>query len=105
MISQNLLRQYESIIISLSTVVLSKTEGVQPVIQNKKLFGKQNKSVEVFFDKDDSSVTIDVSINVKTDVKVPDVSFKIQQGIIKDVESATMFKVKAVNVKVIEVIF
>ena len=98
----NLSRQYESIITSLSTVALSRVEGVVPVSPAKK--AGRNRGVQVFID-DDNLVTVNVSVNIYHDKAVADVAYAIQESIKNDVENATIFKVKSVNVNVVGVIF
>lgn len=97
----NLLKQYENIITSLSTVALSRVEGVVPVSPAKRA-GK-NRGIQVFIE-DDNLVTVNVSVNMYHDSNVSDLAYAIQEGIKNDVENATIFKVKAVNVNVVGVI-
>ena len=100
--NNNLSRQYESIITSLSTVALARVDGVVPVSPAKKA-GK-NRGIQVFIDEN-NLVMINVSVNVYHDRAVSDVAFAIQEAIKTDVENATIFKVKSVNVNVVGVIF
>ena len=100
--NSNLSRQYEGIITSLSTVALARVEGVVPVSPAKKA-GK-NRGVQVFIDEN-NLVTVNVSVNIYHDKAVSDVAYAIQESIKNDVENATIFKVKAVNINVVGVIF
>ena len=100
-------RHYENILMSIATVAISQVPGVVPLsAKRKKLFGKFGKSncgVEVF--TDGGRVTFDVSVCVRSEYRVPDVVYAIQEGIKKEVENATIFKIRAINVKVVDVIF
>ena len=100
-------RHYENILISIATVSLSQVAGVVPIDAKKKgLFGrtkKRNGSVQVYIDG--NRVTFDVSVCVRSEYRVPDVVFSIQEGIKKEVEAATIFKIRAINVKVVSVVF
>ena len=50
-------------------------------------------------------ITIDVYVNAFSGISVPDLAFDIQQTICAEVESATKYKVKAVNVNVAGIVF
>lgn len=100
-------RHYENILMSIATVAISQVPGVVPLsAKRKKLFGRfgnRNCGVEVF--TDGGRVTYDVSVCVRSEYRVPDVVYAIQEGIKKEVENATIFKIRAINVKVVDVIF
>lgn len=100
-------RHYESILISIATVALSQVAGVVPIDAKKRnIFGrvkKRNGGVQVYIDG--NRVTFDVSVCVRSEYRVPDVVFSIQEGIKKEVEAATIFKIRAINVKVVSVVF
>lgn len=100
-------RHYENILTSIATVSLSQIVGVVPLSSKKRgLFGSSKSracGVEVFIDG--GKVTFDISVCVRSEYRVPDVVFNIQEKIKKEVESATIFKVRAINVKVVKVVF
>lgn len=100
-------RHYENILMSIATVAISQVPGVVPLsARRKKLFGKfgsRNCGVEVF--TDGGRATFDVSVCIRSEYRVPDVVYAIQEGIKKEVENATIFKIRAINVKVVDVIF
>ena len=103
----NFVNHYEKILISIASEVVDKTEGVFSIanVDASKLTKRalKNNGVEVFFSGDD--VTFEISIIVDNDRKVPDVAFFIQEKIKKEVEVATTFKVKSVNIRVSGVSF
>ena len=100
-------RHYESILVSIATVSLSQVAGVVPLSAKKRsFFGKlkgRNFGVQVYIDG--NRVTYDLSICVRSEYRVPDVVFTIQESIKKEVEAATIFKIRAINVKIVSVIF
>ena len=74
--------------------------------KKRNIFGRvkrRNGGVQVYIDG--NRVTFDVSVCVRSEYRVPDVVFSIQEGIKKEVEAATIFKIRAINVKVVSVVF
>lgn len=102
--------KYESIIASIVGVAVYQVEGVASLSTDSgasfrgKLFRGKGKSVQVTMHKD-NLVVIDVSINAYYGHKVPDLAFDVQNKVKEEVEKATSYKVSAVNVTVIGVVF
>ena len=101
-------KRYEDIIASIAAVAAFKVEGVASLSgvagMKGKVQKKQPKSVVVTIN-DDDSVVIDVYVNAFSGVSVPDLAYDLQETIISEVEKATKYKVKAVNVNVAGVVF
>lgn len=101
-------KRYEDIIASIAAVAAFKVEGVASLSgvagMKGKVQKKQPKSVVVTI-SDDDSVVIDVYVNAFSGVSVPDLAYDLQETIISEVEKATKYKVKAVNVNVAGVVF
>ena len=100
--------RYEDIIASIAGVAAFKVNGVASLSSVAGMRGKtqrrQPKSVSVTI-SDGDLVTIDVYVNAFSGISVPDLAYDIQQTICTEVENATKFKVKAVNVNVAGVVF
>ena len=100
-------QRYEEIIASIAAVAAFKVEGVASLSGIAGMKGKtqrkQPKSVIVTMDED--RVTIDIYLNAFSGVTVPDLAFDLQEAITSEVEKATKYKVKAVNVNVAGVVF
>jgi len=62
------------------------------------LSGKKNLSKGIKVTVDDDKATIDIHVVVKYGIKIPEVASKVQENVIKFVESMTGLKVSAVNV-------
>lgn len=71
----------------------------------KKVFNKNyHRGVVIDFGEDDD-VYVDVFVNVQFGYSVKDVAFRVQENIKSSIESMTDFKVAAINVNVIGVVF
>ncbi len=71
----------------------------------KKMFNKNyNHGVVIEFGQD-NDVYVDVFINVLFGYSVKDVAFRVQENVKSSIESMTDFKVAAVNVNVVGVVF
>jgi len=101
-------KRYEDIIASIAGVAAFKVEGVASLSSVAGMQGKkqkrQPKSVQVFL-FENYTVRIDVYVNAFSGVSVPDLAYDIQESVAKEVENATRFKVKAVNVNVAGIVF
>lgn len=64
------------------------------------IFGKKNLSKGVKITLEENSVQIDLSVIVDYGIKIPDVSWQIQENVKSAVETMTGLKVKEVNVHV-----
>ena len=100
--------RYEDIIASIAGVAAFKVEGVASLSGVAGMRGKiqrrEKKSVQVFSLSEDS-VRIDVYVNAFSGVSVPDLAYDIQESVCKEVEKATKFKVKSINVNVAGIVF
>ena len=100
--------RYENIIASIASVAAFKVNGVASLSSVAGMRGKsqrrQPKSVTVTLSEGDSAV-IDLYVNAFSGVSVPDLAYDLQQTIVKEVENATKFVVKAVNINVAGIVF
>ena len=99
-------RQYESILISIAANASSRVDGVASLAgESGGIFRKHRKNtgVEVFIEN--NTVIVDVCIYAFSEHAIPDVAYNIQCGVKNEIESATQFKVKSVNVRVVGVVF
>lgn len=92
---------YIEVISSLASNAASNVVGVT-VLGSAKSSYKDGK-FRVYINGDE--VTIDVFVDIMHGFSVPDVAFQVQEAIKSEVESATKYKVKTVNVQVSNVIF
>lgn len=99
--------RYEEIIASIAAVAAFKVDGVASLSCVAGMKGKSPRkmprSVVVAIEED--NVTIDIYVNAFSGVTVPDLAYDLQKSISSEVEKATKFKVKAVNVNVAGVVF
>lgn len=100
-------KHYESILVSIASNVAGRVDGVASLAGEPGLFfrkyRKKNSGIQLFIEN--NSVIMDIYIYAFSEYNIPDVAFNIQQGVKKEIESVTMFKVKAINVKVVGVVF
>ena len=100
--------KYEEIIASIAGVAAFKVNGVASLSSVAGMRGKtrrrQPKSIIVTL-SDNNVAVIDVYVNAFSGVSVPDLAYDIQQTVTKEVESATKYTVKAVNVNVAGIVF
>ena len=80
---------------------IGEVDGVVKVPENSRQ-ARDSISVEQL---EDGSMYIDVYVKLMCDVEVSDVASRIQSSVKGTIESMTEFKVKSVNVHVIEVEF
>jgi len=71
----------------------------------KKVLNKNYHRGVVIDFGDDNDVYVDVFVNVLFGYSVKDVAFRVQENIKSSIESMTDFKVAAINVNVIGVVF
>jgi len=100
--------RYEDIIASIVGTAAFKVAGVASLSAVPGVRGKSQrrspKSVLVTLDADDTA-RIDIYLNAFSGVSVSDLAYDIQQIVSSEVQSATRFKVKAVNVNVMGIVF
>ncbi len=82
---------------------LEEMDGVVPMKSNAKLSKKYLKGVKI--DMVGGYLFVDVYVTLRADAIVRDIAFKIQQNIKTAMESSTDFKVKTVNVHIVDVDF
>ncbi len=101
---------YVSIITSVAGSAASQVEGIASVsyeaglAKNKKLGKNRNNAITVEL-YDDMTAIIDVSVNVYYGHVIPRVIAGLQEKIKTEVEKATSYKVKAINVTVAGVVY
>ena len=93
-------------IVNLATQEINGIAGlsVEGVGTLKKMFNKNcHKGVIIEFVE--NSVYVDVYVNVLFGYSVKDVAFRVQENVKSSIESMTAFKVEAINVHVMGVVF
>lgn len=100
-------KRYEEIIASIVGVATFKVSGVASLsgAPETEDGGKTKRSDSVVVMIDQDSVKIDVCVNAFSGVSVPDLAYELQKVVAFEVEKATKFKVKAVNVYVNGIVF
>ena len=100
----NDVKAYEKILISLAESVASRVDGVAYVgIPAKGLFGRPKRKRGVSIELLDNKLVYHLSICIDNGHIVKDIAYEIQQRVKKEVEAATNFKVKRVNVNIVDV--
>lgn len=100
----------KNVVISIVSLATQEINGIASISRNsvsaiKSALSKHiNRGIIVDFENN-TSVIIDVFVNVKFGYSVKDVAFRVQENIKSSVESMTEFKVTAVNVHVVGVTF
>lgn len=98
--------RYTSIVASIANEALKKVQGVTKedgVVKNRLGFNSlKNTNCHVYIDEN-GLVSIDMVVNVNYGISIPEVVSELQSTIKKDVESATKFNVKRINVNVANV--
>lgn len=108
--SENTETRYEKIISSIVGVTAYQIEGVASLssdTDNKltgRLFRSSGKGVLVDM-LGGNKVNIDIFVNIYYGYKIPDLAYELQSKIISEVEKSTAYKVSAVNVNVVGVVF
>lgn len=67
------------------------------------MFGKKNQSKGVKVNAEEKSVELDLNIIVDFGIRIPEVSWKIQEAVKTSIEAMTGLNVKVVNVHVVGV--
>ncbi len=93
-----------SILTDIATVAVSEVDGVAPNII-KEDQSKENYLQKIKIDFDGDKVYCDLSIYVHDYVIVPEVAFKVQEAVKTAIETMTKFKITAVDVRILGVIF
>ena len=102
---------YVNIIRSVVAAAAGKTEGVASITDEagsvlNNVSGSvktDNKSIRVDIIND--AVTIELSINAYDTMTIPKLVCTLQENIKRDVEKATQYRVKAINVSIVGVVF
>ena len=100
--------KYVSIISSISGVAASSVEGVasistDPGAMLDSFIGKRARSIRV--DTVGNNAVIDITINARYGYKIPELVARIQEKVKSEVEKATFYKVKSVNINIAGVVF
>ena len=103
------IEKYENIISSLAASTAAQIDGVADLTIDSgsmlgRIFKSQGNSVQVTLTEKQEAI-IDVSFKAYYGYKVPDLAYKIQTAVIAKVEATTPYKVKAVNINVVGVVF
>ncbi|MFI3129049.1 MAG: Asp23/Gls24 family envelope stress response protein [Bacillota bacterium] len=93
-----------SILTDIATVAVSEVEGVAPNIAGDD-GSKETFLQKIKIDFDGDKVYCDLSIYVHDYVVVPEVAFKVQEAVKTAIETMTKFKITAVDVRILGVIF
>ena len=99
-----------NVVLSIVKLATQEISGIASLNNNgvsvmKKFFDKNyHRGVIIEFGEDDD-VYVDVFVNVLFGYSVKDVAFRVQENIKSSIESMTEFKVAAINVNVIGVVF
>jgi uncharacterized alkaline shock family protein YloU len=103
------IEKYENIISSLTASCVAQIDGVADISIDSgsmlgRVFKSKGNSVQVTLTEKKEAI-IDVSFKAYYGYKVPDLAFNIQKAVIEKVETTTPYKVKAVNINVVGVVF
>ncbi|MBQ7653303.1 MAG: Asp23/Gls24 family envelope stress response protein [Clostridia bacterium] len=102
------IEKYENIISSLTASTVAQIDGVADLSIDTGVVGRffksQGNSVQVTLTEKKDAM-IDVSFKAYYGYKIPDLAYRIQSAVIEKVEAATPYKVKAVNINVVGVVF
>lgn len=95
----------DSVIEIIATIAAKEVEGITGLSgklseEITELFGKSNLNKGVYVKIEDEEVIIDLHILVDFGVKIPDVSWTVQEAVKNNVESMTGLGVKEVNIHV-----
>jgi len=99
-----------SVVLSIVKLASQEINGIASLSTSafplyKRMFIKNyNHGVIIEFG-DDNEVFVDVYVNVLFGYSVKDVAFRVQENIKSSIESMTEFKVGAINVNVVGVVF
>lgn len=99
-----------NVILSIVKLATQEINGIASLSSNgfsfwKKIFNKNYQHGVVIEFGEDNDVYVDVFVNVLFGYSVKDVAFRVQENIKSSIESMTDFKVAAINVHVIGVMF
>lgn len=108
--SEGSVRISEEVIAQIATQALLKVNGVQPaspgLVANLRIGKKTTGGVRISVEEGDvPSVSVDAYITTKYGLRIPDISWDVQESIKKSLEQYTGYSVKAVNVFVQGVFF
>lgn len=99
-----------NVVLSIVKLASQEINGIASLCTNaypfwKKVFNKNyNQGVVIEFGED-NDVYVDVYVNVLFGYSVKDVAFRVQENIKSSIESMTDYKVSAINVNVVGVVF
>ena len=93
-----------SILSNIVTLSVSEVDGVAPDVVTK---DQKSESYlkRIKLDIDGDKVYCDLSLYVKDGTIVPEVAFKVQEAVKTAIETMTKFKISAVDVRILGVVF
>ena len=99
-----------NVVLSIVNLATQEISGIASLSSDglpllKRVLNKNYRRGVVIEFGDDNDVYVDVFVNVLFGYSVKDVAFRVQENIKSSIESMTDFKVAAINVNVIGVIF
>ena len=99
-----------NVVLSIVKLASQEINGIASLSVNafsciKRMFNKNYNNGVVIEFGDDNDVYVDVYVNVLFGYSVRDVAFRVQENIKSSIESMTDFKVSAINVNVVGVVF
>ena len=104
------IRISDEVIATIASVATKEVNGISGLslsiageIASK--FTKKNSTKAIKITNNEKSVTIDISVVIEYGVRIPDVSWEVQQNVKKAVESMSDLIVEKVNVIVSDVYF
>ena len=93
----------DEVIATIASVATKEIEGISGLslsiageIASK--FVKKNLSKAIKVSSDDGNLTIDISVIVKYGIRIPDISWEVQENVKKSVESMSGLNVEKVNI-------
>ena len=108
--STSMVDTYVNIITSIVGVAASQTEGVASVtneagspLSNIGALRRGSRSIKVDIIND--SVTVEISINAYSTSNVPELVCRLQENVKREIEKSTSYRVKAINVHIVGVVF
>lgn len=93
----------DEVIATIASVATKEIEGISGLslsIANEiaSKFVKKNLSKAIKVSSDDDKLTIDISVIVKYGIRIPDISWEVQENVKKSVESMSGLNVEKVNI-------
>lgn len=104
-IKPQILQRYASIIASITQNAIRNTEGInqeEGLVRLKlEMNSFKDRNIHVFIDGDD--VTVDIFVTADMSISIPEMVCQLQEKIKHEVENATKYHVKKINVHVVNI--